>query len=168
VQASSPIGFLTVAQENGGYVGGLLVTNEWGRPLEFRLTSTVTPSPVHRILYGETLLPFIHADLIGCSLVEKCGTPARILFTDVETMLAIRPHTPCPVFLLRPGATADAGEMILRSCVLRPHAEHASDIKTAQAELRRLDANLDLREPFERIREALAETRKAGAMNRAA
>src|SRR5437588_8117327 len=38
------LGFLTIVQENGSYQGGYLVTNLWGRPLEFRLSSAVQPN----------------------------------------------------------------------------------------------------------------------------
>src|SRR5581483_8078339 len=37
------IGFLTVLHEASGYLGGYLVTNVWGRPVEFRLSSAVQP-----------------------------------------------------------------------------------------------------------------------------
>ena len=46
------LGFLTVVQDAGGYLGGYLVTNAWGRPLEFRLTTAVQPNRVQQILYG--------------------------------------------------------------------------------------------------------------------
>src|SRR5262249_7230983 len=52
------VGFLTVLQEPSGYLGGYLVTNLWGRPLEFRLTSAVQPNKVQQILYGDTLLSY--------------------------------------------------------------------------------------------------------------
>src|SRR5262245_11160690 len=36
--ATLNLGFLTVLHEASGYLGGYLVTNQWGRPLEFRLS----------------------------------------------------------------------------------------------------------------------------------
>ena len=49
------LGFLTVVQDGNGYAGGYLVTNPWGRPVEFRLSTAVQPNRVHQILYGKTL-----------------------------------------------------------------------------------------------------------------
>ena len=49
------LGFLTVLNEPSGYLGGYLVTNVWGRPLEFRLSTAVQPNRVQQILYGSTL-----------------------------------------------------------------------------------------------------------------
>ena len=40
--ATLHIGFLTVYAEPTGYLGGYLVTNSWGRPLEFRLSTPTT------------------------------------------------------------------------------------------------------------------------------
>src|SRR4051812_47750949 len=56
-QGTAPlnVGFLTVLHEAGGYVGGYLVTNGWGRPLEFRLSTAVQPNRVQQILYAATL-----------------------------------------------------------------------------------------------------------------
>src|SRR5262245_2979446 len=37
------LGFLTILRESSGHLGGYLVTNQWGRPLEFRLSTTLPP-----------------------------------------------------------------------------------------------------------------------------
>src|SRR5215831_801564 len=79
---SCKLGFLTVLHEPTGYVGGYLVTNAWGRPLEFRLSTAVQPNRVQQILYGPTLEPYVCADLIGKTLIDKAGTPAELIITD--------------------------------------------------------------------------------------
>src|SRR5271154_1872858 len=84
------LGFLTVLHEPSGYLGGYLVTNVWGRPLEFRLSTAVQPNRVQQILYGGTLQPYICADLIGKTLVEKTTTTAQLLVTDREAALELR------------------------------------------------------------------------------
>ena len=45
-QAGLTLGFLTVLHDAAGFTGGYLVTNAWGRPLEFRLTTPVQPNRV--------------------------------------------------------------------------------------------------------------------------
>src|SRR5215475_12294428 len=80
--ASTQLGFLTVLHEASGYLGGYLVTNVWGRPLEFRLSTAVQPNKVQQILYGSTLEPYIHADLIGKTLVEKTSILVQLVLTD--------------------------------------------------------------------------------------
>ena len=70
--ATTPVnlGFLTVLNEGNSFVGGYLVTNNWGRPLEFRLSTAVQPNRVQQVLYAATLRPYICADLIGKTLVH--------------------------------------------------------------------------------------------------
>jgi hypothetical protein len=44
------LGFLTAVEEaEGGVVGGLLVTNRFGRPLEFQCTTPVRPNRTQQI-----------------------------------------------------------------------------------------------------------------------
>src|SRR5438046_7062929 len=85
--ATPNLGFLTVLHEPSGYLGGYLVTNLWGRPLEFRLSTAVQPNRVQQILYAGTLQPYICADLIGKTLVEKTTAPVQLVFTDTEAAL---------------------------------------------------------------------------------
>ena len=65
------LGFLTILQEPAGTLGGYLVTNPWGRPVEFRLSTAVQPNRVHQILYGKTLRAYVCAELIGKALEAK-------------------------------------------------------------------------------------------------
>jgi hypothetical protein len=65
------LGFLTVVTDGASHFGGYLVTNAWGRPLEFRLSSAVQFNRVQQILYGPTLGIYLSADLIGKTLRLK-------------------------------------------------------------------------------------------------
>src|SRR6202163_2939592 len=94
------LGFLTILQESGGYLGGYLVTNPWGRPLEFRLSSAVQPNRVQQILYGQSLEPYICGDLLGKTLVDKTATPAQIILTDHPAALDLRLRLDVPVALV--------------------------------------------------------------------
>src|SRR5437763_17114377 len=96
------LGFLTVFAEPTGYLGGYLVTNSWGRPLEFRLSTAVQPNKVQQILYGGTLTEYVSADLIGRTLVEKTGTPAHLLITDTLNVLSVRSRVDVPVIATVP------------------------------------------------------------------
>ena len=84
------LGFLTVLQEPSGHLGGYLVTNLWGRPLEFRLSTAVQPNRIQQVLYGPTLTAYICGDLIGKTLIDKTGTPVQIVITDTAAALDVR------------------------------------------------------------------------------
>ncbi|MCS6976369.1 MAG: hypothetical protein NZM31_05075, partial [Gemmatales bacterium] len=95
MDTSPQVGFLTVIQETGvqgGYIGGYLAVNAWGRPLEFRLSAPVQITKVHQILYGPTLKPYLFADLIGKTLVEKSPVPVQAVLCDCEELLELRRH----------------------------------------------------------------------------
>lgn len=166
--ASLNVGFLTVLHDPSGYLGGYLVTNTWGRPLEFRLSTAVQPNRVQQILYGGTLAPYICADLIGKTLVDKAGVPVQLVVTDCPMALDLRLRLDAPVVWLAPPGEAPAGF----GSPARPgsssdgaifaHPRHPEDVTAVRGLLDRLDGTLDLAEPFVRIREAIGEARKMG------
>ncbi len=163
------LGFLTVLHEPVGHVGGYLVTNTWGRPLEFRLSSAVQAGKIQQILYGPTLEPYLCSDLIGKKLLEKTTTPVQFVFTDHPAVLDLRLHVDLPVGLLisaAPAADVDLPGLSVTDNV-RCHRRFAQDVDALRTLLEQL-ANFDLADPFVRIREALAEARKLGVANRAA
>jgi hypothetical protein len=159
---------LTVLHEASGYLGGYLVTNIWGRPLEFRLSSAVQPNRVQHILYAGTLEPYICADLIGKTLVDKAAVPTQLIVTDRQSVLDLRLKVECPVVWLAPAdGVWDGGETVVRPAAdgqgpLLCHPRSLGDIARTRELLTRLDDKFDLAEPFVRIREAIGEARKMG------
>src|SRR6516165_10429591 len=107
--ATLNVGFLTVLHEPSGYIGGYLVTNNWGRPLEFRLSTAVQPNRVQQILYGGTLQPYICADLIGKTLVDKTALGVQLFVTDCAMALDLRLRIDIPVAWLAPAGETPAG-----------------------------------------------------------
>ena len=166
--AALNLGFLTVLQEGNSYVGGYLVTNQWGRPLEFRLTTSVQPNRVQQILYGDTLSPYICADLVGRTLVEKTSLTTHLIITDCQAALDLRFHIEAPVVWLGPrdssGTATPPGYCPLEGCrwPLYRHPRFPADSLSVASFLDRLDGVLDLTEPFARVREAIGEARKMG------
>jgi len=167
----SNLGFLTVLREANGYLGGYLVTNVWGRPLEFRLSSAVQPNRVQHILYAATLEPYICADLIGKTLVDKAAVAVQLIVTDRESVLDLRRKRECPVVWL--ALTDDARAALMeRGMAVAPsqagdgsllcHPQFPEDVPRTRELLTRLDRAFDLAEPFARIREAIGEARKMG------
>jgi hypothetical protein len=166
------LGFLTVLHEPSGYLGGYLVTNLWGRPLEFRLSTAVQPNRVQQILYAGTLQPYVCADLIGKTLVEKATAPVRMVLTDTEAALDLRLSLPVPVAWVAPPERAEAapvpeGPPRTGRANVRTHARFPEDARAVQEVLERLQGLVDLSEPFARIREAIGEARKMGVTSRA-
>src|SRR5262249_4489904 len=155
------IGFLTVLQEASGQLGGYLVTNCWGRPLEFRLSTAVQPNRVQQVLYGPTLQAYICADLIGKTLFDKTTTPVNLVIAGRAAALDLRLKTDVPVLLRAGRAPSEGGIEALpakngRGSLLS-QAQFAQEGSAIRPTLQRLDDILDLAEPFGRIREAIGE-----------
>src|SRR5512135_1948103 len=105
------LGFLTAIEvPDKGFVGGLLVTNHCGRPLEFQCTVPIRANPTQEILYGPTLAPFILGELIGGTLVEKAGVKPQLILTDREQILELRNHIDRPVALVDKNAKESKSE----------------------------------------------------------
>jgi hypothetical protein len=173
------LGFLTILQENNGYLGGYLVTNQWGRPFGFWLTTAVQPNRVQQILYADTLVPYICGDLIGKTLVDKAALPVQAVFTESEAALDLRLKLEVPVAYLpqveRMEQPVLAGVTAAPTAVgvpfhprdqLRTHAAFPGDAQLLQELLDRLHRSFDLTEPFQRIRLAMGEAKKSGVTSR--
>jgi hypothetical protein len=179
------LGFFTVLEhEEQGFVGGYLVLNWAGRPLEFHCTSPVKPNRAQQILFGPTLNSYLYGEQIGQTLLAKSSAEPVTVCTDVELALAVRDYVSTPVALVLPktsdhsapqphvspsGATwrVDAAHRV------GPHFEHfaiganrlavpAHRQVDKESICERLDslAAFDLSEPFERIREAVEEAHR--------
>jgi hypothetical protein len=175
--AAVHVGFLSILQESGGsYLGGYLVTNQWGRPLEFRLSTALQPNRLQQILYSVTLLPYICADLIGKTLIDKTTTAAHFVLTDHPAALDLRPRLGIPMAWLStsenqaemhgPGLKPRVFLITNEGPRLFCHSAHVSDAESVRSLLAQMDG-VDLGEPFGRIREAIAEARKMGVTHRA-
>ncbi|WP_437204669.1 hypothetical protein [Planctomicrobium sp. SH664] len=158
------IGFLRIAQTDQGYVGGLLVTNHLGRPLEFQCTTPVRPNRTQEILYGSTLQPFIYAELIGKTLFERLAIKPQLLVIQQEELFDLRRHIELPLGLLSTKETATGPTQALGRQVVTCHAEFPQDAATIQNYQNKIPADADLQEPLERVKDALQETLRANAV----
>jgi hypothetical protein len=130
------------------------------------MSTAVQPNRVQQILYAGTLDPFICADLIGKTLVERTALPAHILVTDTEAVLDLRLRLDLPVAWI---VNQEPRELIDRRASTMPvrgpvycNRQFPTDVQRIEGILDQLAGLLDLAEPFTRIREAIGEARKMG------
>lgn len=160
------LGFLTALEvPEQGFVGGLLITNRHGRPLEFQCTAPLKPNRTQEILYGSTLGPYVMGEVIARTLIEKVGVKPHLILTERAEILELRNHCAMPVGCLEADQSAaaqppgDSGFKIGRQW-FRVHAAHTDDRTELEAQTVQVPKDADMREPFERVREALLETVK--------
>jgi hypothetical protein len=184
--ARSAIGFLTVvADRERGLFGGFLLLNAAGRPLEFHCTTPVRANRAQEILYGPTLEPYLYGEQIGHALVSQAAHGPAVVCTDCPAVLALRPLVDFPLAIVLPGeervaaqAPAQPDRMLRvdppqsfrpalaefrhRTARLAVEAARADDQAAVCQGLVALIDTFDLEEPFDRIREAIAEAQRGG------
>ena len=158
------LGFLTAIEDaERGFVGGLLVTNRFGRPLEFQCTAPVKPNRAQQILYGPTLRPFVLSELIGRTLLDKIGVKPHLVLIESDEILDLRQHVPMPVACLIKATATGETAMHFGKLSIGLHPDYPADRGEIEKHTKSIPVDANLREPFERVREALEETLRLGA-----
>jgi hypothetical protein len=153
------LGFLTVVQNvERDNIGGYLLLNPAGRPLEFHCTAPVTANRTQQILYGPTLKPYLYGELIGQALVGKSKLQPIVVCTDCEAVLAAREFISTPLVLVLDGAAQSSiGTFELGKSRVATAPQFGADREAILTAWPPATDHLDLLEPFVRIREALEE-----------
>lgn len=161
------VGFLSVHEiAELGAVGGYLILNAVGRPLEFHCTTPVRANRAQEILYGTTLRPVLYGEQIATALCRKQKSQPRFLLTDNEFVAAVRMNVELPTALLLADSAALPNpalwvEMNIGDYRLAIWKRYAQDEPIITAAIDEQLGHLDLTEPFGRIHEALEETQKS-------
>ncbi len=163
------IGFYTVEySERAGWIGGYLLLNRGGRPLEFHCTLPVQPSRAHEILYGPTLRDHLIGEAIGPVLLARARIQPLLICCDQPEALALDGTLDPPIALVGEAAESEEGPVTTESLPGRVTIELAGStlyvsrerepaVAAAAASLADLP---DLLEPFGRIREAIEEAQQ--------
>lgn len=169
------IGFydLRPTLDEKGFMGALLVTDELGKPEEFRVTYPVKPSNLQRQLYGQSLLPHIGVELCGKPLFQSLRTKPEIIVLRDPLFLDLAHHVKTQVVCLERMAeklviSADGSdESAKKATISSPSARFEpvsvtypdsfdDDQRNAlQATILRFFRGFDVVEPFDRIAVAI-------------
>ncbi len=80
-----------------GYIGGMLVLDQRGVPMEFRCTLPVRPTQAQKALYGNTLEPYVFNQLIGLPLTQALINQPACYIVKNTMMLELREYISSPV-----------------------------------------------------------------------
>ena len=69
------------------YIGGLMVTDGRGLPLEFRYTEPIQPSKIQQVLYGQVLSAYIKREVVLETLLKNIESKFKCLLVEDEQML---------------------------------------------------------------------------------
>ncbi len=110
-RSSLRLGFFTALPlADGGYVGGYLILNGVGRPVEFHCTTPVRPTRAQEILYGPTLKPYLLGEQMAPALIAKAKSAAEIIFVSEWEALTLSQVVDEPVALVVSPETSAAVE----------------------------------------------------------
>jgi len=179
------IGFLSVSEFSDlGLIGGYLILNAMGRPVEFHCTAPVRPNRTQEILYGPTLAPYLYGEQIAVTLLEKGRSQPLFVCTNVEPVLAARNFVSLPVVWLQvpdrqPSGASEISYRVDSSHASPPPARpprlvqfELANCRAAVLATQRIDQDqileqwkahaeeLDLLEPFSRLHEAIEEAQR--------
>jgi hypothetical protein len=164
-QTDLKLAFLDTSVFDDGAVirGAALVTDSETRPLEFRCTSSIKPTSLQRVLYGNTLDEYVLVELISVPVMKVAKEKPNLILVRNALFLQARPLLQYPVVLIsRDSKTALAPDTsdALKPIVISSHRDFSAEASTARQMLATLMQKRDLLEPFERVRIALAEAHK--------
>jgi hypothetical protein len=83
-------------------IGGLMVTDRRGLPLEFRYTEPIQPSKIQQVLYGQVLNAYIKREVILETLLRNLDVTFKCLLVEDVSLLE---HTGRGYSVLRIAAT---------------------------------------------------------------
>lgn len=161
-QPTEVFGFLSICSTGDAKLGGYLLVDPLGRPLEFHCTEPVKPNRAQQILFGASLDDFICGERIAHALISNGSKPPSCVITDCASVLSVRSQVEMPVALLQvPGTEAPPEFFELDNGTHRYLLESNRDVEGLLQVMGKMNARLDPAEPFERIHGAVEELRKA-------
>lgn len=185
---SQPIpGYLVTLQETDAFLGGTMITDHHGIPIDFKYTDPIIPTKVQRIIYGSVLETYIRNHVLISALAKDIGVPPSFFIVLPEQLAAIQEAQELLVVAIQrtqfaslgdPGSVTRGkeGDCLVQGC----HGPHPLRIvfgeidttrqKTIMDDLVRLSKYMDVVEPLERLQTALKslfqEQKNHGQTNR--
>lgn len=158
-----------------GYYGGLLVTDTRGIPREFRHSEAIKPTRIQSLLYGDCLEMSLGTDALAPELYNALTLKPDILLIDKASRelfgsFLLR-YPPCaflvplsdpdyalPDRIAFEGSSLDATEFILKGSTHEKLYAYIEDLHyKGNSVLKSAELQMNLFNPFERVRTVLAE-----------
>jgi hypothetical protein len=156
--------------------GAFLLTDSETKPLEFRCTNPIRPTPLQNMLYGDTIEQYIAVELIGKPLFNAASEKPDVILVKEPDFLDLRPKINIPVLQFIKEAEINASETRgnfqkfvsssgkFEPIVIRTNSQFPEDKEISKDLLANIFNRYDLTEPFARIVTALdqAHAQKIG------
>lgn len=84
------IGYLSVLKIEDKHIGGMLVVNDLGIPVEFKYSEPITPTKLQEIIYGSSLEYYLHTEIIARGLIQKLENRPELILTQDSSLCLTR------------------------------------------------------------------------------
>lgn len=166
-------GYMITLLENQAYLGGVMITNDHGIPLDFKYTDPVVPTKIQRIIYGTVLEQYIRNHVIIGALAKEITNQPSFYIVPHHQLFEIEEASSLMLISLQRTQFASLGEkgavnrIKENECLLQGwnHAHPlrilfgaslpADQQEQVVKELIFLSKHMDLVEPLERLEKAL-------------
>jgi hypothetical protein len=168
------LAYFMVVKEGASYLGGLLMTDPSGIPLDFRYTEPITPTRLQSILYGKSLEPHLKEEVIQKTLLKELKSPPDLFILGASELAGgWSGDAKCPALAVQKSLEAPLGKVgeVFRAGpreLLMQLSEGAAPLRVifaasvdapgqelALAKLVEAGYHMDLTEPLERVSAAL-------------
>lgn len=168
------LAYFVALKEGGSYLGGLLLTDPAGLPLDFRYTEPITPTRLQTVLYGKALEPHLKEEVIQKTLLKELkGQPDLFIVPTTDLVggwsgdqrfpvLAVQRTQEPPLARLGETLRLSSRELLLQTgeggaplrllfaAGMEPAAQDQAVLKVLEAAYQ-----MDPSEPLERVQAAL-------------
>ncbi len=165
------IGYFLTLKHEESYIGGVMITDENSIPIEFKYTDPITPTRIHKIIFGKVLEKYINEDVIKKTLLKEIVNIPKIYFvTDLNLIGKSQNKVPIvAVMKTTLSSLSNIGEfqrvkdkefIIQPATMTNPlkiifHTEEPDVQESIMKVIKSFIDKIDIYEPFSRVEKAL-------------
>jgi hypothetical protein len=143
------------------YLGGIMVTDSYAIPVEFKYSEPIKPTGLQKILYGNSIEKYLMVDVIAKKLLQNVQEKPKYILLDDSRLLDLQSKIPA-VYITNSSKIDDGGSERTQEELQRESLDTGYTIifnGTLMSEdiklLERISDEIDILEPFHRLKEAL-------------
>ncbi|HOO32016.1 MAG TPA: hypothetical protein PK466_03135 [Thermotogota bacterium] len=156
------IGYMMVTRmDENKYLGGIMITDPYAIPVEFKYSEPIKPTGLQKILYGNSIEKYLMVDVIAKKLLQNIQEKPKYILLDDSRLLDLQGKAPT-IYITNSsmgdeGASERVREELQKETlntgytIIFNGTLMSEDIKL----LERISDEIDILEPFHRLKEAL-------------
>lgn len=157
------LGYMMVSRTpDNEYIGGIMVTDPYAIPVEFKYSEPIKPTGLQKILYGNSIEKYLLVDVIAKKLLQNIEEKPKFILIEDSRLLDIQFKMPI-IYISMPTKKSDeSNEVKIREELSKEKLESGYEIiynGTLTSDdtkwLERISDEIEIMEPFHRLKEAL-------------